>query len=114
MRPSSYGYTVAQTMVYVLKQCGDDLTRANIMKQAASIKNLELGGFLPGVKINTSADRFCAAVAAATGDVQGRYVDRGSATSSARMSAAERPASPIRLSPARARRLSKSRTATYA
>jgi len=53
-----YGYTVAQTMVYVLKQCGDDLTRANIMKQAASIKNLELGGFLPGVKINTSATDF--------------------------------------------------------
>jgi branched-chain amino acid transport system substrate-binding protein len=53
-----YGYTAAQTMVYVLKNCGDDLTRANIMKQAASIKNLELGGFLPGVKINTSATDF--------------------------------------------------------
>jgi branched-chain amino acid transport system substrate-binding protein len=53
-----YGYTVAQTMVYVLKQCGDDLTRANIMKHAADIKNLELGGFLPGVKINTSATDF--------------------------------------------------------
>jgi branched-chain amino acid transport system substrate-binding protein len=53
-----YGYTVAQTMVYVLKQCGDDLTRANIMKQAASIKDLELGGFLPGIKINTSATDF--------------------------------------------------------
>jgi branched-chain amino acid transport system substrate-binding protein len=45
-------------MVYVLKNCGDDLTRANIMKQAASIKNLELGGFLPGIKINTSATDF--------------------------------------------------------
>jgi branched-chain amino acid transport system substrate-binding protein len=53
-----YGYTVAQTMVYVLKHCGNDLTRANIMKQAASIKNLELGGFLPGIKINTSATDF--------------------------------------------------------
>ena len=53
-----YGYTVAQTMVHVLKNCGDDLTRANIMKQAASIKDLELGGFLPGVKINTSATDF--------------------------------------------------------
>jgi branched-chain amino acid transport system substrate-binding protein len=40
-----YGYTVAQTMVYVLKQCGDDLTRANVMKQAASIKDLKLAGF---------------------------------------------------------------------
>ena len=53
-----YGYTVAQTMVYVLKHCGNDLTRANIMKQAASIKNLELGGLLPGIKINTSATDF--------------------------------------------------------
>ena len=53
-----YGYTVAQTMVYVLKHCGNDLTRANIMKQAASIKNLELGGLLPGIKINTSPTDF--------------------------------------------------------
>jgi branched-chain amino acid transport system substrate-binding protein len=53
-----YGYTVAQTMVYVLTHCGNDLTRANIMKQAASMKNLELGGFLPGIKINTSATDF--------------------------------------------------------
>ena len=35
-----YGYTVAQNIVHVLKNCGDDLTRANIMKQAASIKTL--------------------------------------------------------------------------
>jgi branched-chain amino acid transport system substrate-binding protein len=53
-----YGYTVAQGLVHVLKACGDDLTRANIMKQAASIKNLELGGLLPGVKVNTSATDF--------------------------------------------------------
>jgi branched-chain amino acid transport system substrate-binding protein len=53
-----YGYTVAQTLVQVLKNCGDDLTRANIMKQAASLKNLELGGLLPGIKINTSATDF--------------------------------------------------------
>ena len=53
-----YGYTVAQTMVHVLKQCGDDLTRANVMKQAASIKGLELDGLLPGIKINTSATDF--------------------------------------------------------
>jgi branched-chain amino acid transport system substrate-binding protein len=53
-----YGYTVAQGLVYVLKNCGDDLTRANIMKQAASINNLELGGLLPGVKVNTSATDF--------------------------------------------------------
>jgi branched-chain amino acid transport system substrate-binding protein len=53
-----YGYTVAQGLVHVLKNCGDDLTRENIMKQAASIRNLELGGLLPGVKVNTSASDF--------------------------------------------------------
>jgi ABC-type branched-subunit amino acid transport system substrate-binding protein len=52
------GYNVAQTMVHVLKECGDDLTRANIMKQAASIKSLQLEGLLPGVTINTSATDF--------------------------------------------------------
>ncbi len=53
-----YGYTVAQTLVHVLKQCGDDLTRENVMKQAASIKNLELPMLLPGIKINTSPTDF--------------------------------------------------------
>ena len=53
-----YAYTVAQGLVHVLKACGDDLTRANIMKQAASIKDLELGGLLPGIKVNTSATDF--------------------------------------------------------
>ncbi len=53
-----YGYTVAQGIVHVLKQCGDNLTRENVMKQAASIKNLELGGLLPGIKVNTSATDF--------------------------------------------------------
>jgi len=53
-----YGYTVAQTMAYVLKQCGDDLTRKNIMKQAASIKGLSLDGLLPGISISTSATDF--------------------------------------------------------
>ena len=53
-----YAYTVAQGLVHVLKACGDDLTRANIMKQAAGIKDLELGGLLPGVKVNTSATDF--------------------------------------------------------
>jgi branched-chain amino acid transport system substrate-binding protein len=53
-----YGYTVAQTLTYVLQQCGDDLTRENVMKHAAGIKDLELGGLLPGVKINTSPTDF--------------------------------------------------------
>src|SRR5246127_4910435 len=48
-----YGYAVAQTMAYVLKQCGDDLTRANVMKQAASLRDFTVRGLLPGVKINT-------------------------------------------------------------
>jgi branched-chain amino acid transport system substrate-binding protein len=53
-----YGFTVAQALVQVLKQCGDNLTRENVMKQAASLKNLELGMLLPGVKINTGPNDF--------------------------------------------------------
>src|SRR3978361_50592 len=53
-----FGYTAAQGLVHVLKACGDNLTRENVMKQAASIKDLELGGLLPGVKVNTSASDF--------------------------------------------------------
>ena len=49
---------MAQTLVQVLKQCGNDLSRENIMKQAASLKNLELPLLLPGIKINTSATDF--------------------------------------------------------
>ncbi|SPE26243.1 Extracellular ligand-binding receptor [Burkholderiales bacterium] len=55
---NTYGYSVAQTLVYVLKQCGDDLTRENVMKHAADIKGLQLPLALPGVKINTSADNY--------------------------------------------------------
>jgi branched-chain amino acid transport system substrate-binding protein len=53
-----YAYLVSQTLVQVLKQCGDDLTRENVMKQAASIKGLELGMLLPGIKVNTGASDF--------------------------------------------------------
>jgi branched-chain amino acid transport system substrate-binding protein len=53
-----YGYSVAQTMVKVLEQCGDDLTRANVMKQAASLKGLELGMLLPGIKVTTGPNDF--------------------------------------------------------
>jgi branched-chain amino acid transport system substrate-binding protein len=53
-----YGFSVAQTMAHVLKQCGKDLSRANLMKQAASIKDLSLPMLLPGIKINTSATDF--------------------------------------------------------
>jgi len=53
-----YGYGVAQTMVKVLQMCGDDLTRANVMKQAASLKDFEPDTLLPGIKINTSPTDF--------------------------------------------------------
>jgi branched-chain amino acid transport system substrate-binding protein len=53
-----YGYGVAQTLVKVLEMCGDDLTRANVMKQAASLKDFAPDTLLPGVKINTSATDF--------------------------------------------------------
>jgi branched-chain amino acid transport system substrate-binding protein len=53
-----YGYAAAQTMVQVLKQAGDDLTRENVMKQAASLKDFAPDTALPGIKINTSATDF--------------------------------------------------------
>jgi branched-chain amino acid transport system substrate-binding protein len=53
-----YGYGVAQTLVKVLQMCGDDLTRANVMKQAASLKDFAPDTLLPGVNINTSATDF--------------------------------------------------------
>jgi branched-chain amino acid transport system substrate-binding protein len=53
-----YGWNVAQTLVQVLKQCGNNLTRENVMKQAASLKNYVVPGALPGIKLNTSATDF--------------------------------------------------------
>jgi branched-chain amino acid transport system substrate-binding protein len=53
-----YGYSVAQTMVAVLKASGDDLTREHVMKQAASIHNEKLPMLLPGITISTGADDF--------------------------------------------------------
>jgi len=53
-----YGYGQAQTMVQVLKQAGDNLTRENVMKQAASLKDFVPDTLLPGVKINTSPTDF--------------------------------------------------------
>jgi branched-chain amino acid transport system substrate-binding protein len=53
-----YGYSVTRTMVQVLRQCGDDLTRENVMRQAASLMNFEPGLLLPGISINTSATNF--------------------------------------------------------
>jgi hypothetical protein len=53
-----YGYMTAQTLVQVLKQCGDDLTRENVMRQAANLKDLQLPLLLPGIKLSTSPDDF--------------------------------------------------------
>ena len=49
------GYSSAQLMVDVLKRCGDELTRKNLLRQAADIKDLQLPMMLPGIKINTGA-----------------------------------------------------------
>ena len=68
------GYGVAQTLVQILKQCGDDLTRENVIRQAASLKNFRTEVLLPGIQINTSADRFCADQPAPARAVQGREV----------------------------------------
>jgi branched-chain amino acid transport system substrate-binding protein len=53
-----YGMNVAQTLVQVLKQAGDNLTRENVMKEAANLKGFELDGLLPGIKLNTSPTNF--------------------------------------------------------
>jgi branched-chain amino acid transport system substrate-binding protein len=55
---NAYGYSVAQTMVAVLKASGDNLTRENVMKQAASIHDEKLPMLLPGITVSTSANDF--------------------------------------------------------
>ena len=53
-----FGFIAAQAMVQILKQCGNDLTRENVMKQAASIKDFKMPLLLPGMAMNTSATDF--------------------------------------------------------
>jgi branched-chain amino acid transport system substrate-binding protein len=55
---NTYGYSTAQLMVHVLKQCGDDLTRENVLKQATNLKNVELDLALPGIKGNTAPNDY--------------------------------------------------------
>jgi len=55
---TAYGFSTSQTMIHVLEQCGNDLSRENIMKQTANIKDLQLPMLLPGIKLNTSPDNF--------------------------------------------------------
>jgi branched-chain amino acid transport system substrate-binding protein len=53
-----YGYSVGMTIAQVLRQCGDNLTRENVMKQAASMRGFRVDTLLPGVVISTSSDDF--------------------------------------------------------
>ena len=53
-----YGYAAAETLVQVLKQCGDDLSRENVMRQAAALKDYEPSVVLPGIKVNTDPTNF--------------------------------------------------------
>ena len=55
---NSYGYSVGHIMVQVLKQCGDDLSRENIMRQAANLQDVRIPMLLPGILVNTSPDDF--------------------------------------------------------
>jgi len=48
-----YAYATAQTMMQVLKQCGNELTRENLIRQAANLKNLHLPILIPGIRVNT-------------------------------------------------------------
>jgi len=56
--PNLAGYAQARTLVQVLKQCGDNLTRENVMKQAASLRDFGTGVILPGITLNTSTSDF--------------------------------------------------------
>ncbi|WP_438276992.1 ABC transporter substrate-binding protein [Nitrobacter sp.] len=55
---NSYGYSTAQLLVRVLQQCGDDLTRANVMNQATNLKDVSLDLLLPDIRINTAPDDY--------------------------------------------------------
>jgi branched-chain amino acid transport system substrate-binding protein len=53
-----YGYAAAETLVQVLKQCGDDISRENVMRQAAALRDYEPSVVLPGIKVNTDPTNF--------------------------------------------------------
>jgi len=55
---ASYGFSAAQTMAQAIKQCGDDLSRDNILAQATNIKDLALPMLLPGITLNTSPTNY--------------------------------------------------------
>ena len=70
-----YGYSVTQTMVAVLKACGNNLTRENIMKQAASIHNEKLPILLPGITVSTSPTDFAPDQTNAIGEVRRHHLE---------------------------------------
>lgn len=53
-----YGYAAAASLVHILKACGDDLSRENVMKVAANLKDVEIPMLLPGIRLNTGANDF--------------------------------------------------------
>ena len=53
-----YGYITAQLLVQVLNQCGDDLTRENVMRQASHLNNVELDLLLPGITVSTTPNDY--------------------------------------------------------
>jgi len=55
---NTYGYSTTQLLIHVLKQCGDDLTRANVLKQATNLKNVQLDLALPGIVGNTTPNDY--------------------------------------------------------
>ncbi len=67
------GYASAYTLLQVLKQCGDELTRENVMRQAASLHNLEVPMLLPGIRINTSPTDFYPIKAAHLARIEGEH-----------------------------------------
>ncbi|MEH2521339.1 branched-chain amino acid transport system substrate-binding protein [Bradyrhizobium sp. AZCC 1610] len=55
---NSYGYMTSQLLIHVLKACGDNLTRENVLKQATNLKNVQLDLLLPGISVNTTPDDY--------------------------------------------------------
>ena len=66
------GYLIAEGVVHVLKMCGDDLSRENVMKQMASLKDLAVPMMLPGIKWNTAPDDFFLIESAQLGRFDGK------------------------------------------
>ncbi len=53
-----YGYGATMTMIHVLRTCGNDFSRENLMRQATSLTDLEIGSLLPGIRVNSSPTNY--------------------------------------------------------